>query len=374
MDFESIKKEFLIKEKMIYFNNASIGPMSNRVISRIMDFLNDVRDNGRVHYPDWCQYADMVIKRDIGKLIGADSSEIAFVKNTTEGILIVSNGIDWKPNDNVIIADIEYPSNVYCWMNLERKGVSIKWVKNKAGRILVENIEALIDKNTRLVSLSAVQFSNGFKLDLERLGDLCKKRKILLNLDAIQWLGALHMDLSKYHIDFLSAGGHKWLLGPMGTGIFYCNKNSMDYIYPQNVGYHSVDKSEDHMDYELVFRPNAGRFEEALVNFPGIWGLHEAIKIFLELGTEKVERHIYELVSHAIEGLKAKGYEIISPLGEKERSGILSFRPPTVSSEEVYANLIKNDINVAIRAGNLRMSPSIYNDHEEVDRFLKILN
>jgi len=374
MDFEDLKKEFPIKQKIIYFNNASIGPISYRVISNITNFLNDVRDNGRVHYPDWCQYADTVIKGDIAKLIGADSSEIAFVKNTTEGILIVSNGIDWKPKDNVIIADIEYPSNVYCWMNLERKGVSIKWVKNKAGRILVEDVEALIDKNTRLVSLSAVQFSNGFKLDLERLGNLCRKRKILLNLDAIQWLGALHMDLSKYHIDFLSAGGHKWLLGPMGTGIFYCNKNSMDYIHPQNVGYHSVDKSEDHMDYELVFRPNAGRFEEALVNFPGIWGLHEAIKIFLELGTEKVERHIYELVSHAIEGLKAKGYEIISPLGEKERSGILSFRPPTVSSEEVYANLIKNDINVAIRAGNLRMSPSIYNDHEEVDRFLKILN
>jgi selenocysteine lyase/cysteine desulfurase len=373
MDFESIKKEFPIKKNMVYFNNASIGPMSNRVISRITDLLNDVRDYGRLHYPGWCRYADTVIKEDIAKLIGANSSEIAFVKNTTEGILIVSNGIDWKPNDNVIIADIEYPSNVYCWMNLERKGVSIKWVKNRAGRILVEDVETLMDKNTRLVSLSAVQFSNGFRLDLERLGDLCRKKKILLNLDAIQWLGALHMDLSKYHIDFLSAGGHKWLLGPMGTGIFYCNNNSMDYIHPHNVGYHSVDKSEDHMDYELTFRPDAGRFEEALVNFPGIWGLHEAIKIFLELSTEKVEKHIYELVSHAIEGLKVKGYEIMSPLGEKERSGNLSFRHPNIHSEEVYDNLIKNNINVAIRAGNLRMSPSIYNDHEEVDRFLKIL-
>ena len=147
----------------------------------------------------------------------------------------------------------------------------------------------------------------------------------------------------------------------------------MDYIHPQNVGYHSVDKSEDHMDYELVFRPNAGRFEEALVNFPGIWGLHEAVKMFLEIGTENVEKYILELVSHAAEGLKSKGYEIISPFAEKERSGNLSFRHPMVSSEELYEKLIKSNVNVAIRAGNLRLSPSIYNDHDEVDKFLKMI-
>ena len=373
MDIESVRKEFPIKQKMIYFNNASIGPMSNQVISSITNFLNDVRDYGRLHYPEWCHYADTIIKGNIAKFIGADRSEIAFVKNTTEGILIVSNGLDWKPNDNVIIADIEYPSNVYCWMNLERKGVSIKWVRNRAGRILIEDIEELIDKNTRLISLSAVQFSNGYRIDLERLSHLCRKKKILLNLDAIQYLGALHIDLSKYHIDFLSAGGHKWLLGPIGTGIFYCNGDSMNTIHPHNVGYHSVDKPEDHLDYDLTFRPNAGRFEEALVNFPGIWGLHEAIKMFLELGTENVEKYIFNLVSHAIDGLKAKGYEIISPQGEKERSGILSFRHSTISSQEIYDNLVKNEINVAIRAGNLRMSPSIYNDHEEIERFLRIL-
>jgi cysteine desulfurase / selenocysteine lyase len=373
MDLSQIKKEFPIKKEMIYFNNASIGPMSYRVISRINEFLNDVRDHGRVHYPEWCQYADTVIKQDIGTLIGADSNEIAFVKNTTEGILIVSNGLDWRPDDNVIIADIEYPSNVYCWMNLERRGVKIKWVKNKAGRILVKDIANLIDKNTRLISLSAVQFSNGFRFDLEELSHLCTKKNVLLNLDGIQYVGVIRMDLKKYHVDFLSVGGHKWLLGPIGTGFFYCNRKSMDHIHPQNVGYHSVDKSEDHMDYELVFRPNAGRFEEALVNFPGIWGLHEAVKMFLEIGTDNVEKYILELVSHAAEGLKAKGYEIISPFAEKERSGNLSFRHPVISSDELYEKLIKSNVNVAIRAGNLRMSPSIYNDHEEVDRFLKII-
>lgn len=373
MDIKSIRDEFPIKQNMVYLNNASIGPLSNQVILAINSFLNDVRDNGRIHYPDWCQFADTVIKGHIAQLIGAEKSEIAFVKNTTEGILIVSNGIDWKPGDNVIIADIEYPSNVYCWMNLERLGVSIKWIKTKVGRILIKDVESLIDSHTRLISLSAVQFSNGFRLDIEQMSELCRKKGILLNLDAIQYLGALHMDVSKYHIDFLSAGGHKWLLGPIGTGIFYCRKESMNYIHPHNVGYHSVDKPEDHMDYDLTFRPTAGRFEEALVNFPGIWGLNAAVSMLLELNTKKVEKYIINLINYAIDGLTSKGYEVISPRGEKELSGILSFHHPIISSQEIYNRLEKRNINLAIRAGNLRISPSVYNDEEEIDRFLKAL-
>ena len=373
MDFESIRKEFPIKQKMVYLNNASIGPLSERVILAINTFLNDVRNYGRIHYPDWCQFADTVVKDHIAELIGADKSEIAFVKNTTEGILIVSNGIDWKPGDNVIIADIEYPSNVYCWMNLGRLGVSIKWIKTKAGRILIKDVESLIDSHTRLISLSAVQFSNGFRLDIEQMSELCRKKGILLNLDAIQYLGALHMDVSKYQIDFLSAGGHKWLLGPIGTGIFYCRKESMDYVHPHNVGYHSVDKPEDHMDYDLTFRPTAGRFEEALVNFPGIWGLNAAVSMLLELNTKKVEKYIINLINYAIDGLTSKGYEVISPRGEKELSGILSFHHPIISSQEIYNRLEKRNINLSIRAGNLRISPSVYNDEKEIDRFLKAL-
>ena len=370
MDIQSIHRDFPIKQRMVYLNNASIGALSNQVVSAVNKFLEDVRDNGRIHYPEWCKYADTDVKDNIGQLIGADKSEIAFVKNTTEGILIVANGLNWKPGDNVIIADIEFPSNVYCWMNLEKRGVSIKRINTKFGRILVDDIAALIDNRTRLVSLSAVQFSNGFRLDIEKVGELCKNKGVLLNLDAIQYIGALKIDLSKWHVDFLSAGGHKWLLGPIGTGIFYCRKESMHHIHPQNVGYHSVDKSEDHLDYDLTFRPTATRFEEALVNFPGIAGLDVAVKLFLELCPDKVEDYIHNLISQAIEGLKRKNYEILSPLGEKERSGILLFRNGNISSEDICHRLNASNINIAIKAGALRISPSVFNDKDEIDRFL----
>jgi cysteine desulfurase / selenocysteine lyase len=373
VDFQSIRQDFPVKRQYVYLNNASIGALSTTVVGAVTRFLEDVRDHGRLHYPDWCRYADTTIKQRIATLIGAEASEIAFVKNTTEGIVTVANGLDWHSGDNVIIADIEYPSNVYCWMNLARRGVTIKWVKAKGGRILLEDIDALIDSRTRLVSLSAVQFSNGFRLDLRRLGALCRDRKVLVHLDAIQWIGALALDLRQCHVDFLSAGGHKWLLAPIGTGIFYCRRESMHHLHPPSVGYHSVDKSEDHMDYDLTFRPNAGRFEEALVNFPGIWGLEAAVDLQLGLGPGNVERHILRLTGAARKGVEAKGYVIVSPQGEGEVSGNLCFRHPTLPSEQIAERMQAAKVNLAIRGGSVRISPSVYNDEAEIGRFLEAL-
>lgn len=373
LTFETVGGEFPIKGKRCYLNNASIGALSNPVIAAVDRFMANVRDNGRNEYPDWCRYADTSMKDRIAKLIGAKRSEIAFVKNTTEGLVTVANGYRWREGDNVIIADIEYPSNVYCWMKLAQRGVELRWVKNRHGRVLVDDIRALMDERTRLVSLSAVQFSNGYRQNVESTAALCRERNVLINLDAIQWIGALAIDVERLGIDFLSVGGHKWLLAPIGTGIFYCRQSALEALDPPNVGYHSVGKHEDHMDYELVYRPNAGRFEEALVNFTGLWGLDTAVRMQLVLGTARIEQHILGLVARAAEGLRIRDYEIVSPLGSAEGSGILSFRHPAQLAESVAERLKDAKIDLAVRGGALRISPSYYNDAQEIDRFLEAL-
>lgn len=357
---------FPIKQRRAYLNNASIAPMSLPVIAAVDRFMQDVRDNGRNNYPNWCRHADTVVKDGIARLIGAERSEIAYIKNTTEGLVTVANGLDWREGDNVVLADIEYPSNVYCWMNLRRQGVELRWVKNRGGRLPIEEYEAAIDSRTRLISMSAVQFSNGFRHDLSLMSELCARRNLLLNLDAIQWIGALDMDLSRYRVDFLSAGGHKWMLAPIGTGIFYCRKESLDRLRPPNVGYHSVDKHEDHMDYDLTFRPNAGRFEEALVNFPGIWGLEAAVELLLGVGTKAIEQHIRSLHDMARDALTRQGYEILSPMEDGERSGILSFRSPHIAADELARRLLDAKVDVAVRAGAIRISPTVYNDEDDI--------
>ncbi|MCG8508511.1 MAG: aminotransferase class V-fold PLP-dependent enzyme, partial [Rhodospirillales bacterium] len=261
LSIEQVHEYFPIKSKRCYLNNASIGPMSTPVLSAVESFLHDVRDNGRNNYPNWCEFAEVDIKNRIGGLIGCEGLEIAFIKNTTEGLGIVANGLDWSEGDNVILPNIEYPSNVYCWMNLNNRGVEIRWVEPVNGKISVDSIRDAIDSRTRLVSISPVQFTNGFRHDLALTSQLCSERKVLLNLDAIQWVGSLHLDLRRYHVDFLSAGGHKWLLAPIGTGFFYCNKNSLDLLSPPTVGYHTTDKGEAHLNYGLDYRPGSARFE-----------------------------------------------------------------------------------------------------------------
>lgn len=368
-----IGSEFPIKANRCYFNNASIGALSNPVAAAVNAFLADVQQNGRNNYPNWCRYADTAVKKRIARLIGGQPDEIAFIKNTTEGLSIVANGLDWREGDNVIIADIEYPSNVYCWMKLAHCGVELRWAKSRQGRIRVDDLAPLIDKRTRLVSLSAVQFSNGFRQDLAATSELCSRHGVFLNLDGIQWVGALALDLAEYKVDFLSVGAHKWLLGPIGTGFFYCRKGALESLDPPTVGYHSVDKSEDHMDYELIYRPGAGRFEEALVNFPGIWGLDTAIRIQLALGPHEIESHILGLNALAAEKLKSKGYQIVSPMGSGERSGILSFCHPTVASDAIANRLAQAGVDIAVRGNALRISPSYYNDEREVGRFIEAL-
>lgn len=373
LSFATVAHEFPIKQRRCYLNNASIGTLGRPMIAAVDRFLHDVRDNGRNDYPNWCRYADASIKQRIARLIGAKASEIAFVKNTTEGLAFVANGYPWKAGDNVIIADIEFPSNVYCWMKLAKQHVDIRWVKNQQGRVRVDDVRALMDAKTRVVSLSAVQFSNGYRQDLESTAALCNERRVLLNLDGIQSIGALAIDVERLGIHFVSAGGHKWLLAPIGTGFFYCRQSVMDRIDPPTVGYHTVDQREDHMDYNLVYRGNAGRFEEALVNFPGIWGLDAAVRMQLALGPEEIERHILTLTARAADGLSRRGYDIVSPFGDKERSGILSFRHRGMDAERIAAQLKAEGVDLAVRGGALRISPSYYNDAEEIDRFLATL-
>ena len=372
-NLHNIGSEFPIKTNRCYFNNASIGALSNPVVAAVNTFLADVQQNGRNNYPNWCRYADTTVKERIARFIGAQPDEIAFIKNTTEGLSLVANGLDWREGDNVIIADIEYPSNVYCWMKLAQRGVALRWVKSRHGRIQTDDLAALIDRRTRLISLSAVQFSNGFRQDLAATSELCAHHGVLLNLDGIQWVGALALDLTEYKVDFLSAGAHKWLLGPIGTGFFYCRKSALESLDPPTVGYHSVDKSEDHMDYELVYRLNAGRFEEALVNFPGIWGLDTAVRVQLALGPREIENHILGLNALAAEKLKRKDYQVVSPMGDGERSGILSFCHSKVASDVIANRLSQAGIDIAVRGNALRISPSYYNDEQEVDRFIEAL-
>ena len=369
LDFAEARKDFPITLRRSYLNAASLAPMSNRVIGAVNSLLCDLQLNGRNNSPHRNAYAENHLRPNLAALIGAHPSEIAFIKNTTEGLNIVANSLPWKAGDNVVLANIEYPSNAYCWLNLRARGVDVRWVDARQdGRVPVERIADAIDRSTRLVSISAVQFSSGFAQDLERTGELCLGRGILLNYDGIQAVGSTGVDVSRYHLDFLSAGGHKWLAGPMGTGLFYCRASSLHHLTPHAIGPGSMRNEETDIEYDLDYmHRDARRFEEALPNYPGLWGLDAAVTTLRQIGLRHVAEHTLALTRVAADKVQAIGYKVHSSLKDGERSGILCFRHPTLPSEDVSRRLADAGVDVTVRQGNIRISPHFYNNLDDID-------
>ena len=223
MYLKNIRKEFPVTEEIIFFDHARVAPLPERVRKVVHAFINDATRFGTAHYETWMLELEQTRKK-FAQLINANLNEVAFVKNTSEGISIVANGFDWQPGDNVVIPDIEFPANVYPWWSLKKRGVETRMVKAVEGKVLFDDLIKKIDSRTRILSISSVQCNTGFRSDLNRIGTFCKEKGVLFFVDAIQSLGLLPMDVKKDHIDFLSADGHKWMLSIEGLGGFYISQ------------------------------------------------------------------------------------------------------------------------------------------------------
>lgn len=361
---ESYRSEFPVTQKYIYLDHAGVSPISLRVKSAIETYISEASLGGAFHYPKWAQQI-VATRRSCAKLINAEPDEIAFVKNTSHGLSIVAKGLDWKPGDNVLIYEKEFPSNVYPWMDLQQKGVIVKVIPSREGRIVTSDIEGLMDARTRLIAISSVQFANGFRIDLKEVGDLCRNKKVLFCVDAIQSLGIVPMDIKECNIDFLSADAHKWLLGPEGIGIFYCKKELAEQLSPPLIGWKSV-KNEfdfDHPDFSL--KSDALRFEEGSMNLLGIFGLNAAVELLLEIGVQRIEEQVLGLGDVIIQKAEERGYSILTPRTRKERGGNITiargFEPAKAKDALQQKGIMVNN-----RGGGLRISPHFYNTEEEI--------
>jgi selenocysteine lyase/cysteine desulfurase len=365
---------FPVTRDLVYLNHAGVAPVSTRVEEAMRRYLDLATSRGAF---DYARTYDAEIERVRGraaKLLGARREEIAFVKNTTEGLGIVAAGLDWQAGDQVVTCDLEYPSNVYPWWSLRGRGVETVMLRTRDGRLSLEALdEALANPRARLLALSSVEFGNGARNDLEAVGRLCSERGVLFCVDAIQSLGCLPLDAPGCGIDFLAADGHKWLCSVEGCGIFYCSRRLLDRVTPRVVGWRSVTDNHDFDRYHMDLQPNAGRFEEGTPNTPGIFALGAAIDLLLELGVEAVGQRVLDLTDRLVAGLGAAGAEVLSPRGPGEASGIVSFRSPDEAPERTAARLRSRGIHVVVRRGGVRASPHFYNDESEIDRLVESL-
>jgi selenocysteine lyase/cysteine desulfurase len=370
---------FPILRNWAFFNHAGVTPLPRVAADAIATYANQAAADS---YLVGTWYRDIERLRLLSaRMLNCDRDEIAFVKNTGEGLSIVAQGIDWDPGDRIVTTGVEYPANIYPWMEQARRRqvelVMVAEETDSLGRRFVPIDKILTELNhprTRLVTLSHVEFASGQRLDIQTIGQACRQHGKLFCVDAIQSLGVLPVDVQAMGIDFLSADGHKWLLGPEGAGIFYCRRELLPQVRPLTIGWMNVINCQDYGNYDYTLKPDAGRFECGTYNVPGLHGLGAAVALLMDVGVEAVSQRLFELTNHLIAKLQAKGYHVLSPRDAGQWSGIVSFVSPSHEHAPIVTNLRKQHrTEIALREGRLRCSPHFYNTIEQLDRLVDLL-
>jgi selenocysteine lyase/cysteine desulfurase len=366
---ERFRELFPVTAEWAYLNHCAVSPLATPVVAAMQRFMDDQQHHGVMHYMEW-QKEVKEVREKAASLINASIDEVAFVRNTVEGISMVAEGLPWQEGDNVVTVYGEYPANVYPWLNLKSRGVETRVVPDRAGRVVLEDVFGAVDERTRLITLSFVEFTNGFRNDLAAVGEFCRRRGILFMVDAIQGLGALPLDVEGVQIDFMAAGAHKWLLGPLGIGILYCRLERLDQLRLIQVGPASMPPRPEYLPYDFELRADARRFEAGAQNIAGIYGLGAILDVLQEAGIANIEQHLWGLLDFAVAELKAKGCEVLSSLAPGERSGMIAFRSPRMATPDLMGRLGQAKVAITARSGGIRIAPHLYNNQEDIERLL----
>ncbi len=365
-----IRAKFPVLRKVVYLDNASFGPMP---VATMKIFKQAVENGGMYGSLDFQKRFDAVekVRVQVARFIGDGNSEqVAFVPNTSTGLSIVARGIEWKRGDNVVGILGEFPANVYPWLELEYRGIEFRQVPmRETGEVFLEDIEKRVDGNTQVVAVSWVQYHTGFRLDLRRLGELCREKGVILVVDAIQGLGVLPINVKEELIDVLVSGSHKWLLSPEGAGVMYVSERVISRIRPTIIGWKSVKNPFDFSSYELNFAKGALRYESGVLNSYNILALGKSLELIEEIGIYNIEKTVISLATEVKKRFLERKFRVLGSKGDLHRSGIVAAVPPAGESEALAKVLRSKNIAVSSRAGALRVSVNFYNSEEDIDKF-----
>jgi len=298
----------------------------------------------------------------MARLLGAKAAEIAFTKNTTEGLNIAAHAFDLKPGDNVVLTDMEHVANLWVWKHWEARGVELRYARNRSGRLPLEAFLAAMDGRTRIVSTAYVTYGNGFRVNLPELGDACRGRGIRLVVDGVQGAGILAAPLASLNADFIAIGGHKALFGLTGSGVVYCREELLSEVRTPFVKPPQADASSQ-FDYVRT----AHRFEAGNPNFLGVRVLRAGAEFLLSIGLQSIEHRVRELTSGCLKQLRLHGLQTRTPEPWEERAHIVNVLVPNAAS--LMTRLREKDrVIVNVKDDALRLSMSFFNTEEEIER------
>jgi len=368
--------ELLLDADVVYLNHAAVAPWPRRAVVAVQRFAETCGKRGAADYPRWLE-VELRLRQRLARLINARSTDdIALVKNTSEALSMIAYGLQWRPGDNVVIFEGEFPSNRLVWESLTRYGVELREVPLRTEDRREAELLARCDRHTRLVSVSSVQYATGFRTDLQTIGEGCRRRKILFCVDAIQSLGAVPFDVEACGADFVAADGHKWMLGPEGLALLWCRPELRERLQLHELGWHMTDRPGDFEARQWRPSATATRFECGSPNLLAAHALEASLSLIEEIGVTQIYENILSITRYIMENAKSRfpEMELISPRAEDRRSGIVTLRPGDADPEALRRALLGCGVVCAARGGGLRFSPHFYNAPGEIDLALDALS
>jgi selenocysteine lyase/cysteine desulfurase len=361
-----------VSRRWAYLDHAAVAPLSAGAMAALAHWADDAGLNGSANYPAWSkQIRDL--RQLSAQMIAADPEEIAFVGNTTAGINFVAEGFPWQPGDNVVTRADEFPANQYPWLHLADRGIETRRISVENGRLELDRLAEAIDHRTRIVTLSWVAFSNGWRHELDEIVKLVHDRGALFFLDAIQGLGVFPLDVKKTPVDFLAADGHKWLLGPEGAGLFYARREHLKLLRPVGVGWNSVKNEHDFQKIAYDLKDTVERYEGGSQNVAGLLALLASLELLVRFPAEAIARRVFEITDYACRRLESVGAVVLSDRSAEHKSGIVSFELPGRDPNAIRRQCFERDVILSCRAGRLRISPHAYNDESDIDRMIEAM-
>lgn len=374
--WDDFRRQMPVSRRYAYFDHAAVAPLPSVAANAVVDWAVAARDDGDTAWPTWVAGLNRA-RAAAARMLNSSPEELAFVPNTTTGISLVAEGLDWRAGDNVVTLANEFPSNQYPWLNLTRRGVETRRVEVIDGRVDLHRLAGALDRRTRILAVSWVGYATGYRLDLGPVLELAHTRGVRLLLDAIQGLGVFPLDVRALPIDFLAADGHKWMLGPEGAGLLYIRRDRLTELQPLMVGWNSVQQGNDYAKIELSIRDTAARYEGGSHNAVGGLGLGASLELLLNLGlgpaASAVGDRVLEFTAQACFQLERAGAKIVSDRSPPHASGIVAFDWPGEDPQSVRQRCLRKGVVLSCRAGHLRISPHAYNNAEDLDRLLHAL-
>ena len=372
---DEIRSLFPAANNFTYLNSAAVSPMPTTAIEAVNRQLNDVASSGMLHYQDWVDTKNRC-RTLVATMLNVRPDQVAFLRNTSDGLASIANGLKWQPGDNIVSFANEFPANFYPWRRIrEEFGVELRVVAEHNGRFDTEQLIGLIDSNTRVVTISAVQYASGFRADLERIGRAARAVDALFCVDIIQGFGAMLFDLPAQFVDAACGASHKWLCAPEGCGMIYLSDRARERVQPTLVGWISVETPWNFADREQPFKSTALAWESGTGCSSLFYGLEQSLKLLHETGAENIERHLADLTDNLCDSLAGRDYEMISSREPGEKSAIVCIKHRGgLHATQIAAQLENDKVIISPRGDRLRIAPHFYNNIEDIDRLVAALS